>query len=124
MLENFSGMRVEAENVKKAEADPTVDVVNRDGCNVMLARWIDACAKFEHHAGKGVVVGVLWGAYGSVVLNMTSTADVHKWEYGGEANFQFSGLAGSLAVEASYGGENSAMAQHLTTSDGLSHPGR
>lgn len=73
--------------------------------------WIVACEEFYARQGTGIVVGVLWGAYGSVNLTFTSKADENKWQYGGDASFTYAGTGASVAVSAAYGGSQSSIAE-------------
>jgi len=73
--------------------------------------WIIACENFYQRWGTGVVVGVLWGGYGSVKLTFTSEAQEDKWQYGGDANFTYAGTGASVAISAAYGGSKSSIAE-------------
>jgi hypothetical protein len=76
-----------------------------------LREWIAACEEFYARQGTGVVIGVLWGAYGSVNLTFTSDAEEDKWQYGGKAGFTYAGTGVSVAVSAAYGGSKSSIAE-------------
>lgn len=67
-----------------------------------LQDWMKARAKFFEAAGNGVVVGVLWGAIGSVSLTMKQKSGSTAWQYGAKGNFSYAGIGASVSVEATY----------------------
>lgn len=76
-----------------------------------IKAWVAACERFYDHCGTGVVVGVLWGAFGAVNLEFSESGSESKWRYGGDANFSYAGTTGSVAVSAAYGGSRSSIAK-------------
>lgn len=71
-----------------------------------LQDWMKARAKFFEAAGNGVVVGVLWGAIGSVSLTMKQKSGSTAWQYGAKGNFSYAGIGASVSVEATYDGSS------------------
>ena len=75
---------------------------------VALQNWTRAREKFFEAAGNGVVVGVAWGAIGSVSMEMTKSSSSTAWQYGGSGNFTYAGLSNSVSVAATYDGGNAS----------------
>lgn len=94
--------------LEKFNAMRSADSATKDNA---LREWIAACEEFYARQGTGVVIGVLWGAYGSVNLTFTSDAEEDKWQYGGKAGFTYAGTGVSVAVSAAYGGSKSSIAE-------------
>ncbi|ALU41482.1 hypothetical protein [Pseudoalteromonas rubra] len=75
-----------------------------------IDKWIKACNVFNGAFGDGLVVGVTWGACGAVQMTMNSETEDGSWQYGGEANFSYSGIATpvNVNVKTTYAGSNSS----------------
>ncbi|ALU43571.1 hypothetical protein [Pseudoalteromonas rubra] len=84
------------------------DTTKYSELNTQLQNWITSTQRFFKNYGDGVVVGVLWGGYGAVSMNMTSKSDQSIWKYGGSASFSYSGIGASVSVKATYDGANSS----------------
>ncbi len=86
--------------------DPKYDPVKK-----LVDDWVRASTKFTSNFGDGLVVGIIWGAYGGVNMLMTSRSDATSWKYGGAADFSYANVVTSVAVKATYdGGQSGASA--------------
>lgn len=79
-----------------------------------LTEWTAAREQFFEIAGHGVVVGILWGAVGSISLSITQSSTSSNWQYGGQANFSYVGLALTASVAATYDGSSSAAGSDVS----------
>jgi len=70
--------------------------------------WISSSNSFATKSGDGVVVGVLWGGWGAVHLELSSGDSQNKWKYGGAGNFSYGQVGASAAVKATYDGSQSS----------------
>ncbi len=78
----------------------------------LISKWITASEKFTHDFGDGLVVGVVWGAFGGVKMLMTSESEAQSWKYGGQADFSYASTFASVAVKGTYdGGQSSGQAK-------------
>jgi hypothetical protein len=73
-----------------------------------IGHWVSLSELFVQNFGDGLVVGVAWGAFGSVTMEITSESQANSWEYGGQADFSYAGVGSSVAVKATYDGSNSS----------------
>lgn len=73
----------------------------------LVSSWVNASEKFTREFGDGLVVGVIWGAYGGVEMEMTSESESNSWKYGGQADFSYADVFASVAVKAAYDGSQS-----------------
>ncbi|MHC4320685.1 MAG: hypothetical protein ACYST3_00220 [Planctomycetota bacterium] len=69
--------------------------------------WTDASNSFITNNGDGIVVGVLWGGWGAVHMDLTSTSSQDQWKYGGQGEFSYSDIGESVSVKATYDGSQS-----------------
>ena len=103
-LECFHAMQSDLRN---AEGDKAPDPA-------LVENWIAACDAFYAACGTGVVVGVLWGAYGAVTMEFSFAGQETAWTYGGSGKFTYAGTGASVAVSAAYGGSQSSIASNAT----------
>jgi hypothetical protein len=86
--------------------DPKYDEIKK-----LVDDWVRASTTFTSNFGDGLVVGIIWGAYGGVNMLMTSRSDATSWKYGGAADFSYANVVTSVAVKATYdGGQSGASA--------------
>ena len=69
----------------------------------LQAEWIIASDAFYQSFGAGLVVGVLWGGWGTVKLDFTADNQESKWEGGGNASFSYAGAGATVDLAATYG---------------------
>ena len=67
------------------------------------AAWMRACDRFHAECGTGVVVGVLWGGYGSVHLTLRKVDDETQYRASASASVSWAGIGNSVSVAATYG---------------------
>jgi len=75
--------------------------------NELFNTFVKSVNSFNSAYGDGLVVGVLWGGFGTVNMDMRSTTRSETWKYGGAANFSYSGIGASVSVAATYDGGQS-----------------
>jgi hypothetical protein len=68
-----------------------------------MAEWIRTSAKFYEECGAGLVVGAVWGGWGTVKLDFVKDSKESKWEGGGSASFSYASPEAALDVSATYG---------------------
>jgi len=73
----------------------------------LLKDWTSLSERFISNNGDGIVVGILWGGWGSVHMSLTSSGAQQKLNYGGEGEFSYAGVDKSMAVKAIYDGSQS-----------------
>lgn len=78
-----------------------------DEVKKLVNKWITVSEKFTQEFGDGLVVGVTWGAYGGVNMNMEDESKASSWKYGGAADFSYANLMSSVAVKSTYDGGQS-----------------
>jgi len=76
---------------------------DKDSKEKLQAEWISASKAFYESFGAGLVVGVLWGGWGTVKLDFTEDNKESKWEGGGNASFSYAGAGAALDLAATYG---------------------
>ena len=69
----------------------------------LMTKWVNASNAFYENFGAGIVVGIVWGGWGTVKLVFTANADESKWEGGGTMNFSYAGEGTAVDVAATYG---------------------
>ena len=69
----------------------------------LMTQWVNASNAFYENFGAGIVVGIVWGGWGTVKLVFTANADESKWEGGGTMNFSYAGEGTAVDVAATYG---------------------
>jgi hypothetical protein len=67
-----------------------------------LRKWIDAREEFFKASGNGVVIGILWGAIGSISMTIRQNSNSSKLQYGGQANFSYVGSLATASVAATF----------------------
>jgi hypothetical protein len=95
--------------VKLQEAKPDSEKAKK-----WMAEWIRASAEFYQSFGAGLVVGVLWGGWGTVKLDFAKDGSSSKWEGGGSANFSYAGPAAAVDVAATYGHTEETIGKSAT----------
>ena len=69
----------------------------------LIDAWVAASSTFTRRWGVGLVIGVLWGGWGSVNLKFAASSTESKWEGGGTAKFSYASDVTAVDVEATYG---------------------
>jgi hypothetical protein len=78
-----------------------------DEAKKAFREWQSAANKFLRDYGTGVVVGVAWGGWGTVSLELVTTNREDRWEGSGSATFTCAGTGAAVDVAATYGGSES-----------------
>ncbi|ACT92080.1 hypothetical protein [Dyadobacter fermentans] len=73
----------------------------------LVTEWINKSERFTREFADGLVVGVIWGAFGGVKMVMTADSSSQSWKYGGQADFSYANVFASVAVKATYDGSQS-----------------
>lgn len=107
----LASLSVSARSAALSTLDAYKDLIGSSPTDDQLGKWLASKREFDRVAGSGMVIGVMWGAYGTVSLELRSKDSSSASQYGGQASFQYSGVAASLSVSAAYDG------QHKTGSD-------
>lgn len=86
-----------------------------------INKWIGSCAAFINDHGFGLVVGVKWGAFGTVSMRFDEKGDATQWKYGGGEQFTYSEIGTSITVDAAYSGsQNDASSKVSYTVESFS----
>lgn len=90
--------------------------------NAALRNWINACMFFQNRNGFGLVCSILWGAYGTVTLNLSMKGSDRQWKYGGSEEFSYLSTSSTVTVNAAYDGsnDNASANANLTITEKLS----
>jgi hypothetical protein len=95
-----------AENVQtdlNAVLDAYIAMIREPKHQKLVDAWVDASFAFNSRWGAGLVVGVLWGGWGTVSLTFSSSSSESKWEGGGSAKFSYVSDTAAVDVAATYG---------------------
>ena len=80
-----------------------------------LQNWVQASNDFYAAHGDGIVVGVLWGGWGTVSLVFTASGTESKWEGGGSASFTYAGEGAAIDIAATYGHSQDTIGKSAST---------
>jgi hypothetical protein len=80
----------------------------------VVTDWIHAVEAFHRNFGTGLVVGVLWGGWGTAQLDFHTTGEENRWKYGGSGNFTYAGTGAAVSISAAYGGSSSTINQNAS----------
>jgi hypothetical protein len=82
----------------------------------LVNAWISASNSYIAKSGDGVIVGVLWGGWGAVHMQLSSGDSQNKWKYGGAGDFSYGEVGASAAVKATYDGSRSSSTANVSVS--------
>jgi len=97
-----------------AEAAKKKKKSNPDDVDKLTAEWVKASQDFYDNFGVGIVVGILWGGWGTVQLVFTAGTTEIDWEGGGTANFSYAGEGAAVDVAATYGHTQKSIGNDAT----------
>ena len=80
--------------------------------------WVLASERFFTGFGTGLVVGVVWGGWGTVSLDFRATGEESKWQGGVSASFSYAGPTWAGDLSATYGHSEDTIGQKATATVG------
>jgi hypothetical protein len=79
-----------------------------------LDNWFHLSKNFQDRYGTGLVVGVLWGSWGSVDIDILRVDRETAWQVGASAQFEYEQEGADLRIGATYGHSEDIIGQHAT----------
>jgi len=97
-------------NSAKAELERVLDLFikanearDTDEFDACVSEWQLGASRFRQRFGDGIVVGVAYGGWGQVKLNIELASKNSAWKFSQTANVSVSGIAASGSVSESLG---------------------
>lgn len=79
------------------------DSLTQEQKDAAMRNWARASDGFRKANGTGIVIGVLWGGWGSVTLSLETSNEETRWKGGGQGNFTYTGTGAAVSVSAAFG---------------------
>jgi hypothetical protein len=118
-LEKFVAMQ----KVLGANTDPGKPLAEDNALKKEVKDWVLAVEDFYRNFGTSLVVGVLWGGWGTAKLEFQTTGEENRWKYGGSGNFTYAGTGATVSISAAYGGSKSTIGQKASAKVTASYNG-